>query len=124
MGRIYQSAENLSIVILPSDFVFCLFRPAPVVYGGSQAKGLVGAVAAGLPHSHSNLRIRVASSTYTTAHGNTGSLTHRARPGIKPASSWMLVRFVSAEPRQELPFPQVFAGECSEPANKPAVSKN
>ena len=31
---------------------------------------------------------------YTTAHGNAGSLTHWARPGIKPASSWILVRFV------------------------------
>jgi len=42
--------------------------------------------------------------TYTTAHGNTGSLTHWARPGIKPASSWTLVGFVSAEPRLELPI--------------------
>ena len=40
--------------------------------------------------------------TYTTAHGNAGSLTHWPRPGIEPASSRMLVRFVSAEPRQEL----------------------
>ena len=39
---------------------------------------------------------------YTTAHGNAGSLTHGARPGIEPVSSWMLVRFVSTEPRQEL----------------------
>ena len=29
-------------------------------------------------------------------------LTHWAGPGIKPASSWMLVRFVTAEPRYEL----------------------
>ena len=28
--------------------------------------------------------------TYTTAHGNGGSLTHWARLGIKPASSWIL----------------------------------
>ena len=35
---------------------------------------------------------------YTTAHCNAGSLTHWARPGIEPASSWILVRFVSAEP--------------------------
>ena len=36
---------------------FCLFalsRAAPVAYGGSQARGLIGAVAAGLCHSHSN----------------------------------------------------------------------
>ena len=25
------------------------------------------------------------------------------RPGIEPASSWILVRFVTAEPQQELP---------------------
>jgi len=31
---------------------------------------------------------------YTTAHGNAGSLTHWARPGIELSSSWMLVRFV------------------------------
>ena len=28
--------------------------------------------------------------TYTTAHGNAGSLTHGVRPGIEPASSWIL----------------------------------
>ena len=27
---------------------------------------------------------------HTTAHGNTGSLTHWARPGIKPVSSWII----------------------------------
>ena len=35
-------------------FFFCLFRAAPEVYGGSQARYLIGAVAAGLCHSHSN----------------------------------------------------------------------
>ena len=39
--------------------------------------------------------------TYTTAHGNTSSLTHWARPGIKPISAWMPARFVTTEPRQE-----------------------
>ena len=33
--------------------------------------------------------------TYTTGHGNTGSLTHWVRPGIEPESSWMLVGFVN-----------------------------
>ena len=47
--------------------------------------------------------IRAASATYTTAHGNAGSLTHGLRPGIEPASSWFLVRFISAEPWWELP---------------------
>ena len=38
---------------------------------------------------------------YTTAHGNTRSLTHWARPGIEPASSWILVRFFTSAPQQE-----------------------
>ena len=35
-------------------FFFVLFRVAPVAYGGSQARGPIGAVATGLHHSHSN----------------------------------------------------------------------
>ena len=38
--------------------------------------------------------IRAASATYITAHGNPRSLTHWARPGTEPATSWFLVRFV------------------------------
>ena len=40
--------------------------------------------------------------TYTTVHGNTGSLTHWARPGIEPETSWFLVGFISAVPWWEL----------------------
>ena len=36
-------------------FFFGLFRPAPMAYGGSQARDQMGAVAAGLYHSHSNV---------------------------------------------------------------------
>ena len=35
-------------------FFFCLFRAAPTAYGGSQARGPVGAVATSLHHSHSH----------------------------------------------------------------------
>ena len=41
-----------------SLFFFCLFafsRAALVAFGGSQARGLIGAVAAGLCQSHSNV---------------------------------------------------------------------
>ena len=69
-------------------FVFCLFRAEPTAYGGSQARGLIGAVATDLHHSHSNAK----------------SLTHWLRPGIEPATSWFLVGFVSAVPWRELPF--------------------
>ena len=36
-------------------FFFCLFRVIPEAYGGSQARGPTGAVAAGLHHNHSNV---------------------------------------------------------------------
>ena len=44
--------------------------------------------------------------TYNTAPRNAGSLTHRERPGIKPASSWILARFVSTAPQRVLPQPK------------------
>ena len=47
-------------------------------------------------------RIRATSATYTTAQGNARSLTHQARPGIKPATSWILVEYVSTVPQREL----------------------
>ena len=40
---------------------------------------------------------------YTTAHSDTGSLTHWARPGIELASSWIIIGFVTAETQWELP---------------------
>ena len=36
-------------------FFFLIFRTEPVAYGGSQARGPVRAVAAGLHQSHSNV---------------------------------------------------------------------
>ena len=48
------------------------------------------------PQQH---QIRATSSTYTTTHGNAGSLTHwRGHEWVKDLS-WMLGRFVSTEPR-------------------------
>ena len=72
----------------PPTFFF-LSRATPVVYGSSQARDRIWAAAAGLHHSHSNAGSQALSATYTVAHNNAGSLTHWARPGIKPASSWV-----------------------------------
>ena len=47
-------------------------------------------------------QIRAMSVTYPIAHGIARSLTHWARPWMVPASSWILVRFVSTEPQWEL----------------------
>ena len=48
------------------------------------------------------------SETYTTAHGNAGSLAQWARPGIEPTTSRLIVGFVSAEPGWELPSDSQF----------------
>ena len=45
--------------------------------------------------------MEAASMTYTAACNNAGFVTHWARPGIKPASSW-IVGFVTTEPQQDL----------------------
>ena len=47
--------ESLLSLSLFFFFVFCPFRFALAAYGGSQARGLMGAVAAGLLQSHSNV---------------------------------------------------------------------
>ena len=61
-------------------FFFLLFRAEPAAAcRNSQARDGIRAAAAGLHHSHSN----------------TGSLTHWTRPGVKPASSKILVGFLT-----------------------------
>ena len=85
----------------PWDFL-CLFRAASVTYGHSQSRGLIGATAASLHHSHSNVRSKLCLWPTTTAHGSARSLIHWVRPRIERASSWILVTFVSTEPRWEL----------------------
>ena len=59
-------------------YFFCLSGAIPTAYGSSQARGPIGAVSAGLCHSHSNSRTepRATSATHATAHSNSGSLTH------------------------------------------------
>ena len=104
--RACQAPSQRSLLCWPSGYsyhyyyyFFCfLFRAAPMAHGGSQARGRIGAAAASLHHSHSNM----GSEPHTTAHGNGGSLTHWASPGIEPTTSWFLVGFVSPEPRWEL----------------------
>ena len=71
----HLQAEDIVWLLINCSF-FCLFRAAPTAYGGSQARGPIGAVAAGLHHSYSNVESEPVSVIYTTAHGNDGSLTH------------------------------------------------
>ena len=77
----------MSAIFLSFFFLSCLFRAVLMAYGSSQARGRIrAAAAADLQHSHSNA----------------GSFTHRARPGLEPASSWIRVVFVTTEPQREL----------------------
>ena len=39
------------------QFIWPFFRATPMAYGGSQARGLIGAVAAGLQHSSWQCRV-------------------------------------------------------------------
>ena len=67
---------------------FCVFVFIAIPYGSSHASGW-----AGLHHSHH--WIRAASAAYPAACSNARSLTHGARPGIEPASSWTLCQFLT-----------------------------
>ena len=77
-------------------FFFLLFMATSTAYGSSQARGRIGAGATAMQDPSRVFDLR------TTAHGHAGSLTHGARPGIEPASSWILVRFISNMPQWEL----------------------
>ena len=82
----------------------CLFKSAPAEYGSSQARELNRSCSCQPMPQPQQRRIWTASVTYTTVHGNTGSLTHWARPAIEPETSWFPVGFVSAVPRRELQY--------------------
>ena len=67
-----QDIANLFLLYFIYLVIFGLFRDAPGAYGGSQAKGLIGAVAAGLRHSHSH------------SYSNT-----KSKPCLQPTSQLM-----------------------------------
>ena len=50
---------NITMPVRPNKEqagLFFFFKATPVAYGGSQARGQIGATASGLHHSHSNAR--------------------------------------------------------------------
>ena len=58
-------------VIFIRLFLFCFFRTVLMAHGSSQARGRIGATAAGLYHSHSNSGYELClRPTYTTAHSS------------------------------------------------------
>ena len=71
-------------------------------YGSSQARGQIGAAGASLRHSHSNTGSEPHLVLRLQLMAMPDPLTHCTRPAMEPTSSWILVRFITAEPQQEL----------------------
>ena len=90
----------ICVLLFIYSFIY-FFRAATAAHGSSQARDPMQAIAAALHHSHSN----VGSKPHlwpTLQLWQLGSLTHWARPGIEPTTSWTLVMFIAAKTRQEL----------------------
>ena len=49
----HRDLPNISTFYYTFYFIYCTFRATPGAYGVSQARGQIGATAAGLHHSHS-----------------------------------------------------------------------
>ena len=104
-GGVYDSIRERRKIMLqdrpgsPSTMghtgVLFFFKATPAAHGGSQARGLIGAVATSPCQSHSNEGSEPHPWPYTTAHGNARCLTHWARPGIKPTTSWLPVGLIN-----------------------------
>ena len=73
---------------------FFLLRATPLAYGGSQARSQIGAAAAGLNHSHSNVGYELCLWPITQLEATPDPLTHWVRPGTEPESSWILAGFL------------------------------
>ena len=93
-SRIYHHNQDIEHFLYspnssypPFFYFYFFFRAAPATYGGSQARGRIRAVAASLHHSHSNTRSEPCLLTGTTAHSNTGSLTHLTHLNPRPHGS-------------------------------------
>ena len=86
-------------MIFYSFFLFFFLRAAPAAYRSSQARGLNGAAAAGLHHSHSRSELRLRPTPQLMA---TSDPYPTEGPGIEPTSSWVLVGLITTEPQWEL----------------------
>ena len=67
----------------------------PVAYGGSQARGQTELQLLAYTHPEQD-QIQATSATYAAAYSSTRSLTHWAKPAIKPTSSWILGRVLNS----------------------------
>ena len=80
---------------------YCHFRATHMTYGSSRSRSQIRAATVRL--GSQQCQIWATSVTYTTASGNAESLTHWVRPGVEPASSWILVGFLTCWARVGTP---------------------
>ena len=83
-------------------FFFFLFRAILTAYGSCQARCWIRAASAGLHHSPGNEGSEPGPQHTPQLMAMPDPLIHWARPGIKLATSWILVGFVTTEPGLEL----------------------
>ena len=75
-GSLHSTQDTHMYLYVCNLFFFCLFRATPETYGGSQARGRNRSYSCWPTPQPQQDQIRAAYATYTTAHGNSGSLTH------------------------------------------------
>ena len=80
-----------------------------MTYGGSQARGLIGVVSAGLRHSHSNTGAKFCSQNSSRQPWILNPMS-KAREQF--TTSWLLVGFISTVPQWELPTVLFFFFFC------------
>ena len=88
LQSLYMSTDTMVFLSLVL-FVCLFFRAAPAAHGSSWARRRKS------ERQTQQGGIQATSATYTTAQGNTRSLTHWVRPGIEPSTSWIIVGFVT-----------------------------
>ena len=90
--------------------VLCFFRATPAAYGSSQPRSWIRAAAATPQTAMWDPSLAF---DLHHSHNNTGSLIQWVRPVIKPASSWIVVGFVSCWATSGTPYVLVFNARCS-----------
>ena len=80
--------------------IYYFFRATPVAHGNFQARGQTETACLHHSHSHTISKPHLWPTPQFTAMPDPS--THCVGTGIKPASSWISVRFITAEPQQEL----------------------
>ena len=71
---------------------------APAPYRGSQARGLIGATAGNLLHSHSNAGSKLRLQASLQLMATPDPLPTEQGQAIEPTASWFLAGFVSVAP--------------------------